>query len=257
MESKYQGQYIDVATQTSPFASPLIAPACAASPITSFFAAASLLTPGHCTFPQNPSPPEEDMHSEEPSHSDIFSPQLPVLSSSFGLQRGTRSLHTNNRTVSLPAHLCDENLRLLLSQLLDNSAPEKRQQQRVVSMPEPAQLQVESPSPSTPADLESCEPSLETAHSDDTHYTEGQGSVSSSSPSTPRTIILHSLSSDHFHTPSPAPSSCDSVEFTLDDPVCLPDSFLRGSDSPSTFIPEVVNKAADLLEDDGMCLMGC
>ena len=78
---------------------------------------------------------------------------------------------------------------------------------------------------------------------------------SSSTPSTPGTVVMHSLSSDHYHTPSPPPSSCDSVEFTLEDPAHVPDSILRGSSSPPLFVPAVTGKATGLLEDDGRPLI--
>ncbi|KAF8498447.1 hypothetical protein JB92DRAFT_971667 [Gautieria morchelliformis] len=95
-------------------------------------------------------------------------------------------------------------------------------------------------------------PSIDEIACDGKNLTDGQDLRSNSSTSsTPGTVVVHSLSSEQYTTPSPPPSSCDSVEFTLEHPTCMPDSFLRGSNSPPTFGPAVADKAVGVLEDDG------
>ncbi|KAF8578705.1 hypothetical protein K439DRAFT_1621105 [Ramaria rubella] len=249
-------RYADVATQTSPLLSPVVS-SCSSNSVPNFPNDTSLLIPPR-SRPEGLLK-EDDRLTTENGSSPAYC-QLEIIphqlsySSSLNAQRcpGSRPPPSCNRTVSLPETLCDEDLRLVLSQLIDKSIPEVKQQ-RVVSMPEPMHL---AHCPST-ADTGARrglngppQKMIIDAGTDVDTYCEDLHS-NSSSPSTPRTVVVHSLSSDQFHTPSPPSSSCDSVEFTLDDPAHLSGSFLRGSTSSPIFIPVAINKTADLLEDEG------
>lgn len=253
--------YVDVATQTSPFTlPPSISPACPANPITSFLTATSLNAPGHLR-PVGSSPDRglldassvDCMPAAEScsTRSDLVSPRLPLPPpSSLRPQRlmGMGMGKATTRAVSLPETLHDDDLRHMLSQLADSTMPDSAQQSRVVSMPASLPTSETRASPEGPEKGASEEISIGELDN------ERSGSSVSSAPSTPRTIVVHSLNSDLLDTPSPPPSSCDSVEFTLEDPVLLPDSFLQSSVSPPIFMPEKSNKSVTVLEDDGKCL---
>lgn len=269
MNHEDERRYTDIGIQTSPFMS--------SQGASSINAGSSTLTAGSLSIPSlAPSegiPPEilperknyiptnkHALSSDSPKHRRLL-PLLPSFPSTFELQRytpGSRLNFSGNRTVSLPEPLYDEDLCLALSQLMDSSVPEVREQPRVVSMPEAVQLHRQYGASATDYGYHEPEaPSLEAATYDLIHRAGGEDLDSNSStPSTPGTIVMHSVSSDPYHTPSPPPSSCDSIEFTLEDPVHLPDGFLRGptSDSPPVFIPAATNKGVGLLEDDGTSL---
>jgi hypothetical protein len=256
-------RYTDTGTQTSPFKSSLMA----VSPtVTSTLTAVSPRLPNLAHSDCSPCEASlerkehvsKHRYSSETSTCDHSLPLLPSFPPSFGLRRQTTSSRLNptgNRSVSLPETLYDEDLHLVLSQLMDNNAPEVREHPRVVSMPESAQLHAQRSAPANTYGYRNV-PSIDEIACDEKKLTDSENLRSNSStPSTPGTVVMHSLSSEQYTTPSPPPSSCDSVEFTLEDPVHIPDSFLRGSDSPPAFVPAVANKAVGVLEDDGSSLM--
>ncbi|KAF8497636.1 hypothetical protein JB92DRAFT_2834397 [Gautieria morchelliformis] len=256
-----QKRYADIGTQTSPFKSPLMA----ISPtVTSTLAAVRPRLPNlaHSDCPPCEAPPgrkeyvstNKYRYSSDTSTYDHTLPLLPSFPSSFGLQRHTTSSRLNptgNRSVSLPETLYDEDLHLVLSQLIENNAPEVREHPRVVSMPESVQLHAQRSASASTYGYRSV-PSIDEIACNGKRLTGGEDLRSNSStPSTPGTVVMHSLSSEQYTTPSPPPSSCDSVEFTLEDPARMPDSFLRGSNTPPTFVSAVADKAVGVLEDDG------
>lgn len=262
MDSEDQKQYANVGIQTSPVAPPLVSIPSPTDTGPSVLAAVSLSLP---SLAQSDSPVLEEAPSRKgcistnkyvsSSDSNVL-PLLPSFPSSFGLRCSTSSSRlnsSNNRTVSLPETLYDEDLRLVLSQLMDSNDSEVREQPRVVSMPESLQLRAQRcATGDTRGYLDPNTPSLDAMTSDEMNITDNEGLRSkSSTPSTPGTIVVHSLSSDPYHTPSPPPSSCDSIEFTLEDPAHLPDTFLRGSTSPPILAPTASNRTVGLLEDDG------
>ena len=265
MDSENQRRYSDTGTQTSPLKSPILAALSIVAPNIPAVRPVAISThpdrvaiqgspeDGGCISTNSHASSSESSISEQPL------PLLPSFPSSFGRQRYTSSSRLNpptNRSVSLPETLYDEDLRLVLSQLTD-SAPETREQPRVVSMPESSQLHAQRYAcEHTYGYREPTAPSLEKITYDGRDINECEDLRSSSStPSTPGTIVMHSLSSDQYRTPSPPPSSCDSVEFTLEDQAHVSDSFLRGSSSPPPFAPAVSGKGAGLLEDDGRPLI--
>jgi hypothetical protein len=261
MDSKDERQYADVGIQTSPLSPRLVATSSPTNPSASALAEVTLSLPSlDSDFPSLEGSPGRE--GCIPANKYVYSsdshtlPLLPSFPSSFGLQRSIPNSRLNasvNRTVSLPDTLYDEDLNLMLSQLMYGSDSEVREQPRVVSMPDSVQLRaLRCTTTNTYDHLDSNIPSLEEMASDESTNTDNEDLRSNSStPSTPGTIVMHSLSSDPYHTPSPPPSSCDSIEFTLEDPAHLPDTFLRGPTSPPMFVPEVSNKTVGLLEDDG------